>query len=93
MGLSVDDAVRLMETIFPGLVILILVGGVAFRLTAKPTIDAILRLPEGLRSDEHQTRQTIARLEEEIRQLRSGELHIPPVLGEGGWAKEPRGRD
>jgi hypothetical protein len=69
------------------------VGGVAFRLTVKPTIDAILRLREGLRSEQDQTRQTIARLEEEIRQLRAGELRVPPALGEGsGWTKEPRGQ-
>jgi hypothetical protein len=78
---------------FPGLVVLVLVAGVVFRLTVKPTIDAILRLREGLRSDQDQTQQRIARLEDELARLQAGGAPVPPALDDGTWSKDRIRRD
>ncbi|MGO8971268.1 MAG: hypothetical protein ACLQDQ_17065 [Myxococcaceae bacterium] len=76
----------LLKVIFPGAVMLILVGGIVFRLTVKPTIDAILRLREGLRSDQDQTQRRLARLEQEVSRLRDGQAAVPPALDAGSWS-------
>jgi hypothetical protein len=89
----VNDLPRLLEVIFPGMVLLVLVGGFVFRITVKPTIDAILRLREGLRSDQDQTQQRIARLEDEVARLRAGEVRLPAGLDGGSWSKDPVRRD
>jgi hypothetical protein len=86
------DVVRLLEVLFPGLVMLALVGGLMFRLTVKPTIDAILRLREGLRTDQDQAQQRIARLEAEVARLRGGDIRQTAALGETSW-KDPVRRD
>jgi hypothetical protein len=88
-----SDVPRLLEVVFPGIVMLLLVGGIVFRLTVKPTIDAILRLREGLRSDQDQTQRRIARLEEEVAGLRSGDTRLSPLLDDGSWSKELVRRD
>jgi hypothetical protein len=90
---SNSDVVRLLEVLFPGLVMLALVGGLMFRLTVKPTIDAILRLREGLRTDQDQAQQRIARLEDEVARLRSGDIRPTAALGESAWPKDPVRRD
>ena len=93
MNLGANDLTRILEVVFPGAVMLLLVGGVVFRLTVKPTIDAILRLREGLRSDQDVTQRRIARLEEEVARLRSGDVHVLPALDDASWSKEVVRRD
>jgi hypothetical protein len=88
-----SDVPRLLEVVFPGIVMLLLVGGIVFRLTVKPTIDAILRLREGLRSDQDQIQRRIGRLEEEVARLRSGDTRVSAVLGDGSWSKDLVRRD
>ena len=66
---------------------LLLVGGLVFRLTVKPTIDAILRLREGLRADQDETQRRIARLEDEVARLSGANAQSQPVLDEGAWTK------
>jgi hypothetical protein len=90
MSLTAHDTVRLLEVIFPGLVLLLLVGGVVFRLTVKPTVDAILRLREAARLDQDQAQKTIARLEDEILRLQAGGVPVPAAIGEGAWSTERR---
>jgi hypothetical protein len=72
---------------------LLLVGGIVFRLTVKPTIDAILRLRDGLRSDQDQTQRRIAQLEEEVSRLRAGDSRDSPLLDDGSWSKDLVRRD
>ncbi len=75
----------LLKVLFPGAVMLILVGGFVFRLTVKPTIDAILRLREGLKSDQDQTLRRLAQLEDEVSRLRAGQSSAPPALEGTSW--------
>ncbi len=82
-----NDVVRLLEVVFPGAVMLLLVGGLVFRLTVKPTIDAILRLREGLRADQDETQRRIGRLEDEVARLRGAGAQGQPVLDDGAWTK------
>jgi hypothetical protein len=88
-----SDVPRIPEVVFPGIVMLLLVGGIVFRLTVKPTIDAILRLREGLKSDQDQTQRRIGRLEEDVARLRSGDTRLSPVLDNGSWSKDLIRRD
>ena len=88
MSLNADDMRRLLEVIFPGLVMLILVGGVVFRLAVKPTIDAILALREGLRSDRDQSQKRIARLEDEVARLSEVASPVSCVVDELSWSKD-----
>jgi hypothetical protein len=89
MSLDANDVVRLLKQLLPELIVLVLVVGVALRLAVKPTIDAILRLREGVR-DQDQTQQRIARLEEEVTRLRAGDLQVPPTLEDGSRSKVRR---
>jgi hypothetical protein len=66
---------------------LLLVGGLVFRLTVKPTIDAILRLREGLRADQDETQRRIARLEDEVARLRGADAQGQAVWDDGAWTK------
>jgi hypothetical protein len=93
MGLDATDVVRLLRSILPGLILLILVIGVALRLAVKPTIDAILRLREGVRSDQDETQQRIARLEDEVTRLRAGDSPVPLALDDGSRSKDPVRRE
>jgi hypothetical protein len=88
MSLDVNDVVRLVKSILPGLILLIFVIGLALRLAIKPTMDAILRLREASQAD-HQTQQRIARLEDEVTRLRAGDSPIPPALDDGSRSKNP----
>ena len=87
-SMSADELTKLLEVIFPGLVMLMLVGGLALRLTVKPTVDAMLKLREAIRSDRDQTQQRIARLEEELARLSSGGAPATRALEEGSWSKQ-----
>jgi hypothetical protein len=89
MSLDANDVVRLLKQLLPELIVLVLVVGVALRLAVKPTIDAILRLREGVR-DQDQTQQRIARLEEEVTRLRAGDLQVSPALDDGSRSKVRR---
>jgi hypothetical protein len=88
MGLDPNEVVRLLKQILPEIIVLVLVIGVALRLAVKPTIDAILRLREAL-PDQVQTQQRLARLEDEVSRLRSGDLQVPPALDDGSRSKDP----
>ena len=92
MSMDVNDVVRLVKSFLPGLILLILVIGLALRLAIKPTIDAILRLREASRADPDQA-QRIARLEDEVTRLRGGDSPIPPALDDGSRSKDPIRRE
>jgi len=92
MSMDVNDVVRLVKSFLPGLILLILVIGLALRLAIKPTIDAILRLREASRGDQDQA-QRIARLEDEVTRLRGGDSPIPPALDDGSRSKDPIRRE
>ena len=89
MSLDANDVVRLLKQLLPEVIVLVLVVGVALRLAVKPTIDAILKLREGVR-DQDQTQQRIARLEEEVTRLRAGDLQVPAALDDGSRSKVRR---
>jgi hypothetical protein len=89
VSIDTTEVTRLVHDIVPYLIVLILVSGVALRLAVKPTIDAFLKLREGLRPDQDQTQQRIARLEDEVSRLRAGDLQVPPALDEGAPSKDP----
>ena len=92
MSLDANDVVRLLKQLLPELIVLVLVVGVALRLAVKPTIDAILRLREGVR-DQNQIQQRIARLEEEVTRLQAGDSRVAPALDDGSWSKGPVRRE
>ncbi|MGO9829260.1 MAG: hypothetical protein ACLPJH_03905 [Myxococcaceae bacterium] len=83
--MDVTEMEGLLKVLFPGAVMLMLVGGFVFRLTVKPTIDAISRLREGLRADQDTTLRRLAQLEDEVSRLRAGQTPAPPALEATSW--------
>jgi hypothetical protein len=90
VGLEMTDVTQLLKILLPGLVLLVLVSAVALRLAVKPAVDAILKLREGLRPDQDQMQQRIARLEDEVTRLRAGDLQVPQALDDGSRSKVRR---
>jgi hypothetical protein len=86
MDLSPDDLKHLLETVFTGAIALTLVGGLTLRLTVKPTVDALLKLREAIRSDRDQAQQRIAQLEAELVRLCAREAPLP-ALDDSTWSK------
>ena len=92
MSMDVNEVVRLVKSLLPGIILLIFVIGLALRLAIKPTIDAILRLREASRADQDQA-QRIARLEDQVTRLGAGDSTIPPALDDGSRSKDPIRRE
>jgi hypothetical protein len=91
--MNATELQHLLEVVFPGLVLVIFVGGFALRMTLKPTVEAMIRLREGMRSDRDQTQLRIAQLEAEVARLRAGESGGQRALDDGTWSTEPLRRD
>jgi hypothetical protein len=91
--MNATELQHLLEVVFPGIVLVIFVGGFALRMTLKPMVEAMIRLREGMRSDRDQTQVRIAQLEAEVARLRAGESHGQRTLDDGSWSTEPLRRD
>jgi hypothetical protein len=87
VNLTAAELTHLLEVIFPGIILCSLVGGIVFRLTVKPTIDAILRLRDGVRSDQDQTLARLVRLEEAVARLGTAQGPVAQGLEES-WVRD-----